>query len=242
MKKKFSLLLCMICALLLVGCGAANDESAVYGDITGYGVRAGMEATAEYICSLSDEELGQLYNMYVDDKENQMYAEVLKNWMDIRDEAGDFVSFGDFTLDKAGKTITGTLKINNENRETKIVYVINANSQEVTSINMEIVYTLKEIMGKAALNTVMGILTVFVMLVLISLIISLFKFIPQITAAFENRGKKEEVKAVEAAPAAVVETSDVDDLELIAVISAAIAAATGASTDSFVVRSIKRRY
>ena len=41
------------------------------------------------------------------------------------------------------------------------------------------------------------------------------------------------------------ETSDdvnvTDDLELIAVISAAIAASTGSSTDSFVVRSIKRR-
>ena len=32
-----------------------------------------------------------------------------------------------------------------------------------------------------------------------------------------------------------------DDLELVAVISAAIAAATGSSTDGFVVRSIKRR-
>ena len=32
-----------------------------------------------------------------------------------------------------------------------------------------------------------------------------------------------------------------DDLELVAVIAAAIAAATGTSTDDFVVRSIKRR-
>ena len=32
-----------------------------------------------------------------------------------------------------------------------------------------------------------------------------------------------------------------DDLELVAVISAAVAASTGASADSFVVRSIRRR-
>ena len=41
--------------------------------------------------------------------------------------------------------------------------------------------------------------------------------------------------------APVVEAPQTDDLELVAVIAAAIAAATGSSTDDFVVRSIKRR-
>ena len=41
--------------------------------------------------------------------------------------------------------------------------------------------------------------------------------------------------------APVAAASQTDDLELVAVISAAIAAATGSSTDDFVVRSIKRR-
>ena len=49
---------------------------------------------------------------------------------------------------------------------------------------------------------------------------------------------KEAPKA--AAPAPVVEEELVDDLELVAVISAAIAAYTGTSSDGFVVRSIKR--
>ena len=38
------------------------------------------------------------------------------------------------------------------------------------------------------------------------------------------------------------EGEDADDLELVAIVSAAIAASTGSSTDDFVVRSIKRRY
>ena len=59
--------------------------------------------------------------------------------------------------------------------------------------------------------------------------------------------KKEEAKAVPAtvsAPAVVEETEDLsDDLELVAVIAAAIAASEGAeSTDGFVVRTIRRRY
>ena len=48
------------------------------------------------------------------------------------------------------------------------------------------------------------------------------------------------VTAPAAAPV-VEEVSQTDDLELVAVIAAAIAAATGTSTDDFVVRSIKRR-
>ena len=54
--------------------------------------------------------------------------------------------------------------------------------------------------------------------------------------------KKEEEKAETPAPAApVVEETLTDDLELVAVISAAIAATEGTTTDSFVVRSIHRR-
>ena len=52
----------------------------------------------------------------------------------------------------------------------------------------------------------------------------------------------EEAKtAVETATAEEESAVLTDDLELVAVISAAIAASTGTSTDSFVVRSINRR-
>lgn len=108
--------------------------------------------------------------------------------------------------------------------------------------------TLSDAMSKAALNTVIGIGTVFAVLILIIFIISLFGYIPKIQAAF---GKKEDSApeapkaapvAVPAAPAPVVEES-VDysnDLELVAVIAAAIAASENTSTDAFVVRSIKK--
>ena len=81
----------------------------------------------------------------------------------------------------------------------------------------------------------------FVVLILISLIIYCFRFISVIQDKMSGKGK-----AVEAAPAEVaaeaVETAPLtDDLELVAVISAAIAASEGTSADSFVVRSIHRR-
>ncbi len=90
------------------------------------------------------------------------------------------------------------------------------------------------------MNTIMGIGTVFVILIVICLIIYAFRLIPY----FMNRNKKEQVEVVKSSPVveqiAARETQQ-DDLELVAVIAAAVAAATGQTTDDFVVRSIKRR-
>ena len=100
------------------------------------------------------------------------------------------------------------------------------------------------LMTKAALNTLIGMGTVFVMLIMISLIISLFNFIPKIQAAFSKKDKGEAKnvgidKAV--TQIAAQEEPEADDTELVAVIAAAIAASEGAaSTDGFVVRSIRK--
>ena len=104
-----------------------------------------------------------------------------------------------------------------------------------------------EVLEKAGLNTVLGMGTVFVVLIFISLIISLFRFIPALEEAWKNREKKsaKEAEAVvveEATQSASAEAEDVtDDTELVAVIAAAIAEYEGTGTDGFVVRSIRRR-
>jgi Na+-transporting methylmalonyl-CoA/oxaloacetate decarboxylase gamma subunit len=103
-------------------------------------------------------------------------------------------------------------------------------------------------MGRAAMNTLIGMGTVFVVLILISLIISLFGYIPKLQAYFV---KKDNVvvtpsPAPVAAPVVAEEEEEelVDDTELVAVITAAIAAyedSVGtASVEGFQVRSIKR--
>ena len=100
--------------------------------------------------------------------------------------------------------------------------------------------TLGQKMQKAGLNTIMSMSIVFLVLIFISLLISCFKFIGLI-----GKGKADKSPvAVAAAPAAPVsEPEDLtDDLELVAVITAAIAAASETeSADGLVVRSIIRR-
>lgn len=105
---------------------------------------------------------------------------------------------------------------------------------------------------QALLNTLMGMGTVFAVLIFISLLISLFVYIPSIERALKNRASKKEKKAAQDARPApkrpILEEPEeeeelVDDGELVAVITAAIMAASGntaVSADKLVVRSIKR--
>ena len=106
-------------------------------------------------------------------------------------------------------------------------------------------YTLGEKMAKAGMNTLLGMGTVFAVLILIMFLIQLFAFIPKIEKSIADKKAKKNVKtetAVDNTIAQIIEKEELsDDTELVAVIAAAIAASEGAaSTDGFVVRSIKR--
>lgn len=119
--------------------------------------------------------------------------------------------------------------------------MLNGDASECTSIATNVTYSLGEKMQKAALNTLLGMGTVFVVLILISLIISAFGLISKVQG---SKKKPEETKAekVDNVVAQIMEKEELsDDLELVAVISAAIAAYEGSgSTDGFVVRSIRK--
>ena len=101
--------------------------------------------------------------------------------------------------------------------------------------------SLGEKMANAAGNTLMGMGTVFLVLIFISLLISCFKFIPQIMDKFTKKPSVEEKPEVVEETSETVTANEENDSELIAVIAAAIAASEQTSTDSFVVRSIRRR-
>ncbi len=117
-------------------------------------------------------------------------------------------------------------------------------NSEIVNWSVDEKRTLKQTMQRAGLNVLMGMGIVFVVLLLIAFIISLFKVF------FGERSKRNEVDIEEPKPKKAetpVETPATsenltDDLELVAVIAAAIAASEGKkNTDGLVVRSIRRR-
>lgn len=98
----------------------------------------------------------------------------------------------------------------------------------------------------AGINTVICLAVVFTVLIFISFLISLFKYIPKLEATLSKKDKNTElaenavVNTVSQIEVKEEEEELSDDLELVAVITAAIAASAGTSTDGFVVRSIRR--
>ena len=101
----------------------------------------------------------------------------------------------------------------------------------------------------ALLNTLMGMGTVFVVLIFISLIISLFKYVPAFEQKWKSKkkNKAEEEEISDDIPQIIrdVEGKEelVEDEALVAVITATIMAYRGqenASADRLVVRSVRR--
>ena len=108
--------------------------------------------------------------------------------------------------------------------------------------------SIEDAMAEATVNTIIGISVVFLALLFISFVISLFKYINKFEQKLADKkaGKAAPAPQQAPAPAPVVEAApETDDLELIAVITAAIHAyeeAQGnAVSGDLVVRSIKKR-
>lgn len=161
------------------------------------------------------------------------------------DEIGELVSVNDYAakMNQAGDQIIIEVGCTFEKKEADIEFIYKTdlyNTLKSSATNID--YTFGEKMQKAGLNTLMGMGTVFAVLILIYALISLFNFIPKIEAAMKKKNEVAAPTPVDNAIAQIAEKEELtDDLELVAVITAAIAASEGnASTDGYVVRSIRR--
>ena len=189
--------------------------------------------------------LGEYYSSQTDMFEN--FAKTVGD-----EPCGTYKDYGKIKVtENEDGTIDATSMLHFENKDLKMIMHISlfdTLGPQATSVEFSLPDTAENSIGakmaSAGANTLMGMGTVFVVLIFISLIISCFKVIPKITEARANKNKKANITTEESKSETVSanETVDVsDDLELIAVIASAIAASENTSTDSFVVRSIRRR-
>ena len=186
-------------------------------------------------------------------KSQKVYKSAIESFHDAKVDAGNATAIDWDSMKigygkEGGYEVTVLLKCVTKNMEMALSY---NTEMQITNTAFNVQYSVGENLQKAALNTLLGMGTVFVILILISLIISLFGLIPKIEA--KREAKKNAAKAA-LAPAAHTETAPVaapvavpveedltDDLELVAVISAAIAAYEGSEdTSGYVVRSIRK--
>ena len=250
MKKKISLLLCLMMTAIvcLTGCGK-TQTTLEYDEAT---IEQQTEFLLNYCQNVDNDTLAQWNDQNEFSKEYQFMMAGLKftpesfdsaidSWQAGIKECGEYVSHGDYTFKVKDDELDVSVPAKFKDRDATIEFVFDKELY-LDSMTVSAEFTTAEILEKAGLNTLLGMGTVFAVLIFISFLISLFKYIPSIQNAFSKK-KKEEKKeeAVAETPTTTEETDETDDLELVAVISAAIAATEETTTDGFVVRSIKRR-
>lgn len=209
-----------------------EDEAANY--------KSAAETLISQIAGFSDEEI----ETYL--AQNDAFTTAtMESWKGVKDELGAYSSIVSQDVEKDGDVVTISTVAQFEKAKADVVLMLDLGQQMYTSMTYSVQYSLADNMQRAGMNTLMGIGIVFLMLVFLSFVIGLFKYIEK----FQNVGKKkaaEEAPKAEEAPAPAIARSEAadedfaDDLELVAVISAAIAAYENTSGDSFVVRSIKK--
>lgn len=231
--KKLLLVLGMItCMFGMTACGSTVEE------VNNYGV---TEEDAQFY---ADNLINQMNQIVVAGQTDayaseaviaaglESYETALADMGDYQDILSHEVVYGKGIIINVG--IRGTL------REATVEIILDE-ELALTSLTTNVKYSFGELMENAALNTLLGMGTVFAVLILISFLISCFKLLSKV----DGSGKKNETvaKSADKAITQIIEQEEAaDDTELIAVIAAAIAASEGAaSTDGYVVRSIKRR-
>lgn len=235
-KKLVGIFLAVTCAVALTACGSSKEDS---GSQANEQIQSSVQITAEQltetIVPLTDEEIETYSNSGDEFTEQAMEA-----WQTSKEELGQLKETKDTVVEYEGTEYTVTVPANFENAEANFIYVFDKTGTP-TSLSVDVQYPMSVTLERAALNTVMGLGTVFIMLIFLSFVISLLKPLTDVIG-----GKKKQVQKEETAPAPVVtaapeqEEELADDTELVAVIAAAIAAAEGTSPDGFVVRSIKK--
>lgn len=239
MKGIFKKVSCFCASILCAAALVLGTAGAVWADVDDT-LKQQMITTAEgltqTIVQLTDDQV-EAYSKSSD----SFTTSAMTAWAGAKDELGtmkeDQKDAGETDFSEANGEYTITVPVAFEKSDAKFVYVFDE-SGAPTSVNVDIQYSMSDTLKRAAMNTVMGLATVFCVLFFLMFVIWLFRFIPN------GSKKKTEAPAAPAsvpAPAAapVVEET-ADDGELVAVIAAAIAAAEGTSTDSFVVRSIRK--
>ena len=250
MKKKISLLgLILILVLSFTGCGKSETTEYDQATLEQYAefVVQNFEAmTTEQLDSFSDMRDLQLDTQLMNaglPVDGEDFLTMISSWEAAEEECGAYVEHGDWTMEVKNDGVSLTSEAKYENRDADIVFSFDEKGN-MESMDVSAHYSTGEILEKAGLNTVLGMGTVFSVLIFISLVIYCFNFIPAIQKKFSK--KKEQsapapAKAAAPAPAAApVEEETVDEGELVAAITAAICAYTGSSADGFVVRSIRR--
>ena len=259
MKKAVKRILMISCilalAVMFAGCAKEGDNleisDASIASATGIikGINTMDSDYTDELLQMEPSEIEDFFKQYGYSIDGSAFLSGVTGYMDAVEEMGSVESIGEPVMTSDDETIIATFDVKGAKRNAKIIVMMNGRNR-ITAITTNCNYTFGENLVKAGLNTVLGMGTTFVILIFLSIIIGLFKYIPELQEKFAKReaAPSKTEAAVNNTINQIIEKEEAADSgELIAVISAAIAAyeasssGASASGDGFVVRSIRRR-
>ncbi len=263
MKKRISILAVLAMLLCLTACGKAdtvsvtqqtrntNAQAMAEGDMLTFLSSLMYSAeTVEALQEYTNEEVeAVIYNNAGLNVDGYGFKNAITSFAGAADEVGDITGVIGSELSTNDTQIIVTMKVTGTKRNATVEMIF-ANDLflklESAALNPE--YSFGEKMKVAGLNTLIGMGTVFVVLIIIICVISLLGIVPKLQERAEAKKaeKNATVNGIDKAVDQIIaqETTaaeEEDDTELVAVIAAAIAAYEGATgTDGFVVRSVRK--
>ncbi len=239
MKKITSILAVITCVFALTACGGTEANT-----LSGTAVDASMQ---ESIISYGEQLVSEMDSIArsgaADDySSDAVFGPALSTYENSLSDIGEIEGYDNeqAVINDDGDYLIN-IGIDGSKHDADVVITVSS-SGSPSNVATNVRYSFAELMEQAGLNTILGMGTTFVILILLALIISCFSLIGK---SQEKKAKKaaavKEAEAPAQVSAPVVEAEVADDNELIAVIAAAVAASEGqTTTDGFVVRSIRK--
>ena len=260
MKKRLCLIIGLMLALLCItGCGQKESKADVklieskaqmmMSLLEGTDIEAlkQFEESPEFLKESQVASLSSVdpsgNSVSLNDTKLEDFEGILDAWIAADEELGSFVSAEDtFDIEQKGSSTEATIKVRFKDRDADVILAFDSETARLENMTVNGDYARSEVLKKAALNTLLGMGTVFIVLIIIMIVILLFKFLPGV-----KTNKPEETRSAPApAPApAPAQAAAADDNEIQAVIAAAIAAyseETGQDSSGYFVRKIVRRH
>ncbi|HIT13671.1 MAG TPA: OadG family protein [Candidatus Scatomonas merdigallinarum] len=185
------------------------------------------------------------------------YEVAVDAWRDVRDETGDVVSLGETSVELQEDTgmVQCTTPVEFERYSGEVVMSFTSDNYYPSNFVINVEYPLAKSLEDAGINTVTGLIIVFVILFFLCGVIYLIRYVnPEYRGKQKDAGQKpsaspnavpkspvREAPGAVPAPAASVPVP-ADDIELAIVLATAIAAAEEEqpSGDGYVVRSVRK--
>lgn len=182
--KRMLLVLCMaVCFFALSACGSASEEAVepISPEIE-QTMSDGAKSYLEQFASYSDEDLAAQLKQ-AEKQKNTVIESAISSWTSSKDDLGKMGEVQSVTVERADDdSYTAVVQASFEKRDLTFsltaeesVSSYGGTSLVPTELSFVVNYSFGEKMEKAALNTLMGMGTVFLVLIFISLIISSFK-------------------------------------------------------------------